>query len=71
MGAIVAINHFDEYGRPQSGNSGRFQYTGQAWLAEAGLYEARLAARSCLRTASIPDSSRHPGCDQSIPETEN
>jgi RHS repeat-associated protein len=37
-GNPVAINRYDEYGRPQSGNTGRFQYTGQAWLPEIGLY---------------------------------
>lgn len=34
----IAINRYDEYGIPQSGNIGRFQYTGQAWLPEIGMY---------------------------------
>ena len=37
-GNPIAINRYDEYGRPQSGNIGRFQYTGQAWLPEIGMY---------------------------------
>ncbi len=37
-GNPIAINRYDEYGRPQSGNVGRFQYTGQAWLPEIGIY---------------------------------
>src|SRR5690242_16438944 len=37
QGALIAINRYDEYGIPQSTNIGRFQYTGQAWLAELGL----------------------------------
>jgi RHS repeat-associated protein len=37
-GAVTAINRYDEYGIPGAGNSGRFQYTGQAWLAELGMY---------------------------------
>jgi RHS repeat-associated protein len=46
-GSIVAIsdaygngtiNSYDEYGIPGAGNSGRFQYTGQAWLPELGMY---------------------------------
>ena len=43
-GGIHAINNYDEYGVPGAGNSGRFQYTGQAWLPELGLYyyKARL-----------------------------
>ena len=37
-GTLLNLNRYDEYGRPQSGNAGRFQYTGQMWLPEAGLY---------------------------------
>lgn len=35
------INSYDEYGIPGSANSGRFQYTGQAWLSEVGMYYYR------------------------------
>jgi RHS repeat-associated protein len=53
LGSIVAatnssgaptINSYDEYGIPGSANVGRFQYTGQIWLSELGLYhyKARL-----------------------------
>jgi RHS repeat-associated protein len=40
----VAINRYDEYGIPamnpagENINTGRFQYTGQIWLAEIGMY---------------------------------
>lgn len=34
----LAINRYDEYGIPASTNVGRFQYTGQAWLPEIGMY---------------------------------
>lgn len=34
----IAINTYDEYGIPGSGNQGRFQYTGQAWIPELGMY---------------------------------
>jgi RHS repeat-associated protein len=37
-GATLAINAYDEYGIPAPTNLGRFQYTGQMWLPEAGLY---------------------------------
>lgn len=37
-GNIVAINSYDEYGIPAATNVGRFQYTGQAWIAELGMY---------------------------------
>jgi RHS repeat-associated protein len=37
-GNETAINTYDEYGRPAAGNVGRFQYTGQAWMPELGLY---------------------------------
>ncbi|MEA3035647.1 MAG: hypothetical protein QOH04_1412 [Sphingomonadales bacterium] len=42
-GNAVAINRYDEYGIPQSGNGGRFQYTGQALNIDLGLfyYKAR------------------------------
>ena len=37
-GTAVAINSYDEYGIPGGSNRGRFQYTGQAWLSELGMY---------------------------------
>jgi RHS repeat-associated protein len=37
-GSVIALNRYDEYGIPQSTNAGRFQYTGQAWIAELGMY---------------------------------
>ena len=37
-GAVTVINTYAEYGQPASTNQGRFQYTGQIWLAEIGLY---------------------------------
>jgi RHS repeat-associated protein len=37
-GATIQVNSYDEYGKPAPGNLGRFLYTGQAWLPEAGLY---------------------------------
>ena len=37
-GNASSINRYDEYGIPQSGNLGRFQFTGQMWLREIGVY---------------------------------
>jgi RHS repeat-associated protein len=37
-GDPVAINAYDEYGIPGANNRGRFQYTGQAWIPELGMY---------------------------------
>ncbi|PXA85322.1 hypothetical protein DMC25_15570 [Caulobacter sp. D4A] len=37
-GVSLAIDTYDEYGVPAASNQGRFQYTGQAWLPELGLY---------------------------------
>ena len=37
-GNVVSTNAYDEYGTPGSANQGRFQFTGQAWLSEVGLY---------------------------------
>jgi RHS repeat-associated protein len=40
-GTVTNVNRYDEYGVPQSSNTGRFQYTGQAWLPEIGLQYSR------------------------------
>ncbi|WP_162251676.1 RHS repeat domain-containing protein [Caulobacter sp. Root1472] len=37
-GTSLGVNSYDEYGVPGAGNAGRFQYTGQAWLSELGMY---------------------------------
>jgi RHS repeat-associated protein len=41
-GGSPSINTYDEYGIPkpvsQAGNTGRFQYTGQAWIPELRMY---------------------------------
>lgn len=45
-GALAASLAYDEYGKPQATNQSRFQYTGQMWLPEVGLYyyKARMYA---------------------------
>jgi RHS repeat-associated protein len=45
-GGSLATNTYDEYGIPAAGNQGRFQYTGQAWLPELGLYHYKARAYS-------------------------
>jgi len=40
-GALVSVNTYDEHGIPGASNTGRFQYTGQAWLPELGMYYYR------------------------------
>jgi RHS repeat-associated protein len=45
-GTLVGINRYDEYGIPAPTNIGRFQYTGQAFLAEAGLHHYKARAYS-------------------------
>ena len=37
-GAAATINSYNEYGVPGTSNTGRFQYTGQIWLPEVGVY---------------------------------
>lgn len=37
-GALSAINTYDEYGVPGSSNIGSFQYTGQTYLPDLGMY---------------------------------
>jgi len=36
--AWLAINGYDAWGIPNPANAGRFQYTGQVWLPELGMY---------------------------------
>lgn len=50
-GAATAINSYDEYGIPGAGNVGRFQYTGQTFVSELGVYnyKARLYSPSLGR----------------------
>jgi RHS repeat-associated protein len=38
-GQALAINSYDEFGIPGAANVGRFQYTGQKWIPEVGLYD--------------------------------
>lgn len=37
-GNAIEVNSYDEYGLPAASNIGRFQYTGQAWIPELGMY---------------------------------
>ncbi len=37
-GAMLYGNRYDEWGIPHQDNQGRFQYTGQIWIPELGLY---------------------------------
>lgn len=43
---IYGVNTYDEYGVPGSANIGRFQYTGQLWIPELGLYHYKARAYS-------------------------
>jgi hypothetical protein len=56
-GNPVKINSYDEYGVPASTNWGRFQYTGQAWLPDLGMYYYK--APITVTVYLTPDS---PGC---------
>lgn len=38
-GSSIAINTYDEFGVPGPSNQGRFQYTGQTWIAGLGMYD--------------------------------
>ena len=37
-GTVLNKLSYDEYGIPAAANTGRFQYTGQAWIPELGMY---------------------------------
>lgn len=43
-GTVTNVNRYDAYGTPHGSNVGRFQYTGQIWVAEIGLYHYRARA---------------------------
>ncbi len=45
-GTPANINSYDEYAIAASSNAGRFQYTGQIWLPELGLYHYKARAYS-------------------------
>lgn len=38
-GNMLQLNSYDPYGIPGRSNQGRFQYTGQKWLPELGMYD--------------------------------
>jgi RHS repeat-associated protein len=50
-GSVTAFNSYDSFGIPGSSNTGRFQYTGQIWLPELGMYnfKARIYSPSLGR----------------------
>ena len=52
-GTAVAINSYDEYGIPGGSNRGRFQYTGQAWLSELGMYSYKARIYSTVNRRGI------------------
>jgi RHS repeat-associated protein len=37
-GTVTSTNRYDEYGAPANNYANRFQYTGQAWIKELGIY---------------------------------
>lgn len=38
-GSPIGVNSYDEYGIPANSNIGRFQFTGQRWYPELGMYD--------------------------------
>lgn len=43
-GTVASVSRYDEFGIPNSSNPGFFQYTGQMWLPEAGVYNYKARA---------------------------
>ena len=43
-GTVTQVDRYDAYGVPDAANQGRFQYTGQMWIAELGLYHYKARA---------------------------
>jgi RHS repeat-associated protein len=54
-GTVTATNAYDEYGKPAASNAGRFQYTGQMWLPEVGLYYYKARMYSAQGRFMQPD----------------
>lgn len=46
QGTALGINAYDDWGIPNRANLGRFQYTGQIWIPQAGLYHYKARAYS-------------------------
>lgn len=42
----ASLNTYGEYGQPSASNQGLFQYTGQIWLADVGVYHYKARAYS-------------------------
>lgn len=45
-GVVLLKNSYDEYGNPSAGNGGLFQYTGQIYLPQFGIYHYKARAYS-------------------------
>jgi len=57
-GTSIATNRYDEYGQPQSTNTGRFGYTGQLWLPEIAKsthYHASYVHPYWVRAMTFPE----------------
>jgi hypothetical protein len=59
-GTATNINRYDDYGIPAPTNTGRFQYTGQAWVPELQLYyyKARIYAPILASCSAIQQVRR-------------
>jgi RHS repeat-associated protein len=68
---VLTTNSYDEYGIPGSSNAGRFQYTGQAWLPEVGLYyyKARFYSPTMGRSPFLPAGPEGQAAQSPIPES--
>jgi hypothetical protein len=55
--ALRHRNAYDEYGFPGTANLGRFQYAGQIWLSEIGLYHYKARVYSPRWGPVLPDRS--------------
>jgi RHS repeat-associated protein len=60
QGNLTNINRYDEWGIPAATNTGRFQYTGQAWIPELRMYHYKARIYS-------PTLGRFLQCSPSVP----
>ena len=58
--STVNANAYDEFGVPDANNVGRFQFTGQRYVPELGMYYYKHVLSACPGRQSKGPASTHP-----------
>jgi len=59
-GGAVNANAYDEFGVPDENNGGRFQFTGQQYVPELGMYYYKHVLSACPGRQSKGPACTHP-----------